>query len=55
MLLAATLAVGAALAGIGPIAEALGVAAARRHGFAYAQARGLGSLGFLAANLSSAR
>ena len=37
--------------GIGPIGEALGVAAARLHDFAYAQARGLGSIGFLAANL----
>lgn len=51
MLLVATLAVGAAMAGVGPIAEALGVAAARAHGFPYAQSRGLGSLGFLAANL----
>lgn len=50
-LLLATLGVGAALAGIGPIAEALGVAASRAHAFAYAQARGVGSLGFLAANL----
>ena len=51
MLLAATLAVGATMAGIGPIAEALGVAAARFWSFAYAQARGIGSLGFLVANL----
>jgi PPP family 3-phenylpropionic acid transporter len=51
VLLAATLAVGATMAGIGPIAEALGVAAARFWGFAYAQSRGLGSLGFLGANL----
>jgi PPP family 3-phenylpropionic acid transporter len=52
VLLVATLAVGAAFAGIGPIAEALGVAAARAHGFAYAQSRGLGSVGFLGANLA---
>ncbi len=50
-LLIATLATGAALAGIGPIAEALGVAASRFHGFAYAPTRGLGSIGFLTANL----
>ncbi len=51
VLLAATLAVGVMLAGIGPIGEALGVAAARFYGFPYARARGLGSLGFLGANL----
>lgn len=51
VLLVATLAVGAAFAGIGPIAEALGVAAARAYTFPYAQSRGLGSVGFLAANL----
>ena len=51
VLLAATLAVGATLAGVGPLAEALGVEASRLHGFPYAQSRGLGSLGFLAANL----
>lgn len=51
VLLAATLAVGATMAGIGPIAEALGVAAARFWRFPYAQARGLGSMGFLVANL----
>lgn len=51
VLLLATLAVGATLAGVGPLAEALGVAASRAHGFAYAESRGLGSLGFLAANL----
>lgn len=50
-LLAATVVVGAAFAGIGPIAEALGVAASRSYAFPYAQTRGLGSLGFLAANL----
>ena len=52
MLLAATLAVGVAMAGIGPIAEALGVAAARAWDFPYAQARGFGSLGYLGANLA---
>jgi PPP family 3-phenylpropionic acid transporter len=51
-LLAATLAIGVMLAGIGPIGEALGVAAARHYGFAYARARGLGSIGFLGANLA---
>jgi MFS transporter, PPP family, 3-phenylpropionic acid transporter len=50
-LLAATLAVGAATAGLGPIGEALGVAAARAWRFAYAPARAVGSMGFLAANL----
>jgi PPP family 3-phenylpropionic acid transporter len=50
-LLVATLITGAAIAGIGPIAEALGVAAARAFGFPYAETRGLGSIGFLAANL----
>jgi PPP family 3-phenylpropionic acid transporter len=52
VLLAATLGVGVTLAGIGPIGEALGVAAARHFGFAYARARGLGSIGFLGANLA---
>lgn len=51
LLLLATLATGAAQAGIGPIAEALGVAASRFYQFAYAPARGLGSIGFLGANL----
>ncbi len=51
VLLAATLAVGATMAGIGPLAEALGVAAARAWRFAYAQVRGIGSAGYLAANL----
>ena len=50
-LLAATVAVGAATAGTGPLAEALGVAAARAWSFAYAPVRGLGSAGFLIANL----
>ncbi len=52
VLLLATLGVGAAWAGIGPLAEALGVAAARSHRFAYAQARGIGSMGYLGANLA---
>lgn len=51
VLLAATLAVGASFAGISPIAEALGVAASRAHAFPYAQARGLGSVGFVAGNV----
>jgi PPP family 3-phenylpropionic acid transporter len=51
VLLLATLAVGAVFAGVGPIAEALGVAAARVYDFPYAQTRALGSMGFLAANL----
>jgi len=51
LLLLVTIAAGTAFAGIGPIGEALGVAAARLHAFPYAQARGLGSVGFLAANL----
>ncbi len=52
VLLLATLATGACLAAIGPIAEALGIAASRALGFPYAPARGLGSLGFLLANLA---
>jgi MFS transporter, PPP family, 3-phenylpropionic acid transporter len=51
MLLVVTIGAGAAFAGLAPIGEALGIAAARIHGFPYAQARGLGSIGFLAANL----
>lgn len=51
VLLVATLAVGATMAGTGPLAEALGVAASRHFGFVYAKARGLGSAGFLVANL----
>lgn len=51
LLLAATLATGAGFAGIGPITEALGVAAARHGGFDYARARAAGSAGFLASNL----
>jgi MFS transporter, PPP family, 3-phenylpropionic acid transporter len=46
-----TLASGAAMAGIMPIGEALGVAAARSSAFAYAQARAMGSAGFLGASL----
>ena len=51
VLFAATLATGAAFAAATPLLETLGVAAARGHGFAYAQARGIGSLGYLGANL----
>ncbi len=51
ILLAATLAAGAMMAGISPIGEALGVAASRAFGFAYAPTRGIGSVGFLTANL----
>ena len=52
-LLLLTVGTGIAYAAISPIAEALGVAAARLGAFPYAQARGLGSLGFLAANLAA--
>ncbi|PZQ52228.1 MAG: hypothetical protein DI556_00760 [Rhodovulum sulfidophilum] len=52
VLLVATLATGACLASIGPIGEALGVAASRFHGFAYAPARGFGSIGFMFSNLA---
>lgn len=51
-LLLATIVLGTAIAAIGPIAEALGVAASRIYNFPYAESRGLGSLGFLAANLA---
>jgi MFS transporter, PPP family, 3-phenylpropionic acid transporter len=51
VLLVATLASGAVIAGIGPIGEALGVAAARAHAFPYAHARAIGSSGFLFASL----
>ncbi len=51
LLLLATLGAGAMMAGISPIGEALGVAAARTFGFSYAPTRGFGSVGFLAANL----
>lgn len=52
LLLMATLVLGSASAGIGPLAEALGSAAARVHKFPYAQARALGSVGFLLTNLA---
>ena len=52
VLLLATLALGATWAGIGPISEALGVSAARARNFAYAEARGIGSMGYLGANLA---
>ena len=52
VLLAATLATGAALSGIMPLGEALGAGAARDLGFAYAPARAAGSLAFLATNLA---
>ncbi|TPE49355.1 MFS transporter [Amaricoccus solimangrovi] len=52
VLLLGTLATGACLAAIGPIGEALGTAASRFHGFDYAPARGLGSIGFMFANLA---
>jgi PPP family 3-phenylpropionic acid transporter len=51
VLLAATLATGVTMAGLGPLAEALGVIAAVSYRFAYAQVRGIGSSGFLVANL----
>ncbi len=51
VLLLATLAVGAMMATIGPVAEALGVAASRAFAFPYPVARGFGSAGFLFANL----
>lgn len=51
VLLAATVGTGVVFAGLGPLSEALGVAAARLHHFPYGQARGIGSLGFLAMNL----
>jgi PPP family 3-phenylpropionic acid transporter len=51
VLLLATAAVGCTMAAIGPLIEALGVAAARTYAFPYAVARGVGSAGFLFANL----
>ena len=51
-LLAATIAVGATMAGTGPLAEALGVAAARAWRFPYSPVRAFGSAGYLAANLA---
>lgn len=52
VLLAATVGTGVAFAGITPISEALGLAAARVWSFPYAQARGIGSSGYLVANIS---
>lgn len=52
LLLLATVAMGAASAGLGPLGEALGSAAARVHKFPYGQARALGSAGFLLTNLA---
>lgn len=51
LLLALTLASGLALSGAIPIGDALAAAAARRHGFLYAQVRAIGSGAFLLANL----
>ena len=51
VLLLATALVGISMAGTGPLAEALGVAASRAWRFPYSPVRGIGSLGFLAANL----
>ena len=50
-LMIGTIATGAAIAGTGPLGEALGNAAARRHGFAYARPRAVGSAAFLVANV----
>ena len=51
-LLALTLVTAGALSAMLPIGDALGVAAARSHGFAYARARAWGSAAFLAATLA---
>ena len=51
VLLLATLGVGATMAGLGPLAETLGSAASRSFDFPYAVVRGVGSAGFLVANL----
>jgi PPP family 3-phenylpropionic acid transporter len=51
VLLLATIAVGATMAGMGPLAEALGIAASRAWRFPYAPVRGVGSAGYLLANL----
>lgn len=51
VLVALTLASGAAMAGAIPISDALCAAAARRHGFDYARVRASGSAAFLLANL----
>jgi PPP family 3-phenylpropionic acid transporter len=51
MLLAATLAAAFATAPLVPLGEALGVRSAAMHGFAYAHARAMGSLAFLAMSM----
>jgi len=51
VLLAATLAAAFVTAPLIPLGEALGVRAAAMHGFAYAHARAVGSLAFLAMNV----
>lgn len=51
-LFAATMVSMGLLSSIMPLGETLGLTAAKRHGFAYARARGIGSIGFLAANLA---
>ncbi|MEM1266818.1 MAG: MFS transporter [Pseudomonadota bacterium] len=51
LLLPLTLAAGGALAAMAPLGEALGAAAATRHGFIYAHARAMGSAGFLASSM----
>lgn len=53
VLLAATVGTGVAFAGITPISEALGLAAARVWHFPYAEARGIGSTGYLVANVAA--
>lgn len=53
VLLLATLGTGAAFAGITPVSEALGLAAARVWNFHYAQARGIGSSGYLIGSVLS--
>lgn len=52
-LLALTLLTGVCLSTLTPLGDALGAAAARAHGFAYARARAAGSAAFLAANLAA--
>lgn len=49
VLLLATIATGAVIAGVMPLGEALGLAASRRHKFPYAPARAIGSVAFLLA------
>jgi PPP family 3-phenylpropionic acid transporter len=51
-LMAATLALSAAFAGLVPIGDALGAAASRVHGFEYAHVRSIGSASFLAVSLA---